>query len=104
MAIDVGDGHSVDLVFDDTGENIVGIVDYHINHNDGVTDCGGFIHIAPGLWRVYSKDPLTVFPSINCTRCCSHGTIFMGEWVDEREYEEKIKDVRALVSPSGDGG
>lgn len=34
-----------------------------------------------GTWRVTNKDPLTVHPSINCTRCGTHGFITAGRWV-----------------------
>jgi hypothetical protein len=32
-------------------------------------------------WMVKAEDPLTVFPSILCTGCKTHGFITNGEWV-----------------------
>lgn len=32
-------------------------------------------------WRVLSEDPLTLDPSVKCTRCGNHGWIRDGVWV-----------------------
>ncbi len=34
-----------------------------------------------GTWRVVQTEPLTVEPSINCTRCGTHGWVRDGAWV-----------------------
>jgi hypothetical protein len=35
----------------------------------------------PDGWILISKEPMTVRPSILCTRCGCHGWITKGEWV-----------------------
>ncbi len=52
------------------------------------TWCGGFIDLEEGIhgrtgaWTVQVASPLTLSPSLNCTRCPSHGWIRHGTWVE----------------------
>lgn len=65
---------------------VVGLVEYHRN-GDGAW-CGGWVGFTnvPGhgdnaQHQLDSIEPLTVSPSLQCTRCPAHGFIREGKWV-----------------------
>lgn len=85
---DIGGGHEISYYTDEEGTR-VGLIDWHLRP-DGSECSGGSVLFdipqntyAPGraVWQVISTDPLTLSPSLLCTRCGSHGWIRDGAWV-----------------------
>ena len=90
------------LVYDDEGK-LEYVYEHHLDHNGDA--CGGTIWVSyedQGMtgykgefWEVLKDQPdnLTLYPSINCDRCTSHGWIQDGRWTGAREgigYKSRV--------------
>jgi hypothetical protein len=98
---DLGGGHSFTWLHNETGE-LVGLMEHHPkgpNAPPGARYCGGYVAWLPaaaqaGIPRDLAvhhqlmagapgdEASLTVWPSLACHRCTSHGFIRDGRWTD----------------------
>lgn len=90
--VDIGHGVSVALAYYPTAAEMPGIdpalagklagLDYWHACRDGVVR-DGFIPLDDGVrgWRLDSREPLTISPSLLCRACGHHGWIKAGRWV-----------------------
>jgi len=91
--IDLGSGHQARFYRTSIADWPIGAVDMHQTPDGQPCGCSlpfadspetwrtqadGSVH--PG-WRVVSYAPLTLVPSVVCTRCGAHGFIQAGKWV-----------------------
>ena len=83
--IDIGNG--VTITFVEYDGEVVGLNEAHKDKHGN--KCFGYVAFdgsqytpkdAP-KWKVISKDPLTLEPSILCRKCGNHGFIRNGRWV-----------------------
>jgi len=73
---DLGDGHWIQLLED-------GVTGYFAHRNPDGSICWGRIPLS-GLgesWKIVSREPLTIEPSILCETHGVHGFIRDGKWV-----------------------
>lgn len=83
-------GHGVTIEFTSWGAHErVGLIEHHSTPNGEPCDGGGVLFDLPGvreafpgraLWKVESWVPLTLAPSLLCSRCGHHGWIRDGRW------------------------
>jgi len=79
---------TVDFGYGVTGElrewngELHGLAYWHPRTDTGAT-CEGWVptHAADYSWTIESREPLTLSPSLLCTRCGHHGFVRGGEWV-----------------------
>ena len=81
--IDLGGGHRIQVTKDWTS-----FVEEHRDLRDPSRSCAGSGGIEGGpiaepgrSWKLKSREPLTLTPSIQCTVCGNHGFVTDGKWV-----------------------
>lgn len=85
--IDIGHGVGYSKLTDASGEWI-GLIEEHPRGDDPSRRCAGSVRFEGSgavegrpVWRVVSREPLTLEPSLLCTACGNHGWIRGGRWV-----------------------
>lgn len=83
--IDLGNGHTGELLESDTHPSGYGVVVVHHTLPDGTT-CGHIAswdgsHGPDHTWTLVSIDPLHIEPSLLCMICDDHGFIRDGKWI-----------------------
>lgn len=90
--IEVGNDHHFGFVYKD-GQPVE-FAEYHFDANGD--QCGGISPIGGDEgWQLRSVNPPTVFPSINCLFCDSHGFVIKGKWFDDDDPALK-EEITAL--------
>ena len=89
---DLGSGHQARFYRTSLSEWPVGVVDMHQAPDSSLCGCSLPFADSPEAWRtqadgsvipgwqVISHVPLTLIPSVVCTRCGAHGFIIDGRW------------------------
>jgi hypothetical protein len=87
--IKIGAGHSISFLYEgfDSMER-VGLIHHHRSPEGFVCDGGSVLFDVPEnefvpaeqKWQLTSLHPLTLSPSLLCSRCGDHGYIKSGRW------------------------
>lgn len=86
MGVRLDIGHDVSILLVEYQGEVVGLEETHPNQEG--KPCRGWVALdsapedirAHSHWRVVSKNPLTLTPSIRCRACGHHGHIREGKW------------------------